>query len=257
MKNDIFQPARSSWEEYASKIGLQSVLDPNDSTGIKNQYIDEIHKKAITRVARLSPDSVILDFGCGIGRITKYLADRSAHIIGVDITHEMLVKARNEAGNFNTNFLRIDGQNLPIAANSVDLVVAVYVLQYGIMQCRVYQKILQEFTRVLKSKGRLLMIEQASICGQKSGSVRKPIRLEAYLDFGHTVKYRLLNKCAIRLGKPRRLEQFTVLRRWFPSWLHPLGIRAILTRNMSLKKVSLIKQPYVDYLLYLEKRDAL
>ena len=50
MENGIYQPADGSWKEYASKVGLQSVLDPHDSMGIKNRYIDATHKAAITYI---------------------------------------------------------------------------------------------------------------------------------------------------------------------------------------------------------------
>jgi SAM-dependent methyltransferase len=39
------------------------------------------------------PSSVLLDFGCGLGRVTRYLTGYS-HVYGVDVSQRMLTLAR-------------------------------------------------------------------------------------------------------------------------------------------------------------------
>lgn len=48
---------------------------------------------------------VALDYGCGVGRLTRRLAERFREVIGVDVAREMLEEAqRNLAGRTNVSF---------------------------------------------------------------------------------------------------------------------------------------------------------
>src|SRR4051812_37380847 len=44
--------------------------------------------------ARIGPDDVALDIGCGVGRLTRVLADRARHVHAIDVSAEMLQRAR-------------------------------------------------------------------------------------------------------------------------------------------------------------------
>jgi ubiquinone/menaquinone biosynthesis C-methylase UbiE len=48
----------------------------------------------------IKPGLKVLEIGCGTGRVLKPLLESGASIIGVDISHEMLVLARNKLGGF-------------------------------------------------------------------------------------------------------------------------------------------------------------
>src|SRR5580704_8746433 len=43
---------------------------------------------------RLRPTDTVLEIGCGIGRITRPLAARAARVIALDVSDEMLSRAR-------------------------------------------------------------------------------------------------------------------------------------------------------------------
>lgn len=44
--------------------------------------------------ATIGPDEVVLDAGCGTGRTTRLLLERTKHVIGVDADPEMVARAR-------------------------------------------------------------------------------------------------------------------------------------------------------------------
>jgi SAM-dependent methyltransferase len=80
----------------------------------------------------LAPDGVVLEIGCGIGRITRVLAARSREVLAVDVSDEMLARAREHNGHLkNVRWILGDGVSLAgIPAASVDSCVSVVVLQH-------------------------------------------------------------------------------------------------------------------------------
>jgi arsenite methyltransferase len=107
------------------------------------------------------PGQVVLDLGCGAGFDTL-LAARKVHpggkVIGIDMTPEMLAKARHNAsllGVTNVEFLRGEIESLPLPDASVDLVISNGVFNL----CPDKPRVLGEVFRVLKPGGRLQMAD--------------------------------------------------------------------------------------------------
>ncbi len=108
-------------------------------------------------IANLKAGEVVLDLGSGAG-IDCFLAAKrvgaQGHVIGIDMTHEMLSKARENAkkGNFpNTEFRLGEIEHLPVADNSVDVIISNCVVNLSPDKPQVFK----EAFRVLKSGGRL------------------------------------------------------------------------------------------------------
>jgi SAM-dependent methyltransferase len=82
--------------------------------------------------ARIAPDDVVLEIGCGLGRITRVLADRAAQVVALDVSDEMLRRAAElnpELGN--VRWMLGDGVTLTGCEDgSVDACVSVVVLQH-------------------------------------------------------------------------------------------------------------------------------
>ncbi len=58
------------------------------------------------------PDDHVLEIGCGTGRILEFLLQRNCHLAGVDISEEMLEKARQKLSIYIENkSLRLINQN--------------------------------------------------------------------------------------------------------------------------------------------------
>jgi ubiquinone/menaquinone biosynthesis C-methylase UbiE len=74
----------------------------------------------------------VLEIGCGIGRITRVLAGRAAHLLALDVSDEMLARAREHyPGLDRVRWILGDGTSLHgIAGASVDACVSVVVLQH-------------------------------------------------------------------------------------------------------------------------------
>src|SRR5689334_12801396 len=72
---------------------MRLILTAEDTTTEERWRIETPHVvDLIGRAIDIKPSSVILDYGCGIGRIAKELIARyGCHVIGVDISPGMRV----------------------------------------------------------------------------------------------------------------------------------------------------------------------
>lgn len=97
----------------------------------------------------LSRNSKVLDVGCGDGYGTFKLHKLGHAVIGIDISDEMIVKAKASAENI--PFLTADVSTIPMEDASFDAVMSINVLEW----VEVPERALRELKRVLKPNGLL------------------------------------------------------------------------------------------------------
>ncbi len=110
-------------------------------------------------IASLKEGDTVLDLGSGGGFDTFLAAKKigeTGKAIGVDMTDEMLIKARENAkkGGFtNVEFKKGDIENLPLNNDSIDVVISNCVINLAPDKAKVFK----EIYRVLKTGGRLMV----------------------------------------------------------------------------------------------------
>lgn len=108
-------------------------------------------------LAKIKAGHTVLDLGSGGGFdcfLAAPLVGNSGKVIGVDITEEMINRAKQNAqkGNYkNVHFIKGDIENLPIEDNSVDIIISNCVLNLSTDKAKIFA----EANRVLKPNGEL------------------------------------------------------------------------------------------------------
>jgi ubiquinone/menaquinone biosynthesis C-methylase UbiE len=127
----LFSSARFSWElaGLSRALTIEAIL-----RGFNNEQ--EFWKTGEQDASRLlsfiDNASIVLDVGCGIGRVMKFIAPNCKEINGVDTSSLILRRAKRELTSFkNCHFYRQDFKRFnAFSHDSFDLIYSFYTLQH-------------------------------------------------------------------------------------------------------------------------------
>jgi arsenite methyltransferase len=162
---------RELYRQVAKQGGLtptrqEDVAQAAGLRGYSTDQIEGVPEEAVrmglgcgnpAAIAEIQPGQVVLDLGSG-GGLDVFIAARkvgpTGKAIGVDLTVELVEKARRfsaEGGYENVEFHVGQIENLPVASESIDVVISNCVINHSSDKTSVFR----EARRVLKPGGRL------------------------------------------------------------------------------------------------------
>ncbi|EKD24333.1 MAG: methyltransferase type 11 [uncultured bacterium] len=130
-------------------------------------------------IESLGADQIVLDIGCGEGYFTRKIARIAKHVIGVDLSEEMikLAIAREQIDTLGIDYRVGNAVDLiSIKDSEIDLCVGTYITNY--LNQEDLLKFYKEISRVTKSRGKFILL------------MPHPI-LELITDFGDAAKYEI------------------------------------------------------------------
>lgn len=154
MKRDWDERARhdAKWFIYPRDFLLSDEqFDETGACEVKRLLCDDLDLLANGR----DPSTLsLLELGCGIGRMTKHLAQIFGNVQAVDVSGEMIRQARERlADSSHVQFYETNGIDLSgLADESVDLVFSAFVLQH-VPSAEVIASLLRDAYRVLRVGG--------------------------------------------------------------------------------------------------------
>lgn len=110
----------------------RSVKRRYDSTAemYDERYTEEQEAKYRAALADVMVNGLVLDVGCGTGLFFKHVSPEAANVVGVDLSKNLLAKAKERAkmlGNF--DLVQADADHLPFKNSEFNAVYAFTVLQ--------------------------------------------------------------------------------------------------------------------------------
>lgn len=145
-------------------------------------------------MASLKKGEIVLDLGSGAGFdcfLAANIVGKTGKVIGVDMTPEMIERARENArkGNFeNIEFRLGEIENLPVADNHVDAIISNCVINLSPDKDRVFH----EAFRALKPGGRL-MLSDIVLLSQLPDSIKNSVAAYIGCVSGARMKYEYVN----------------------------------------------------------------
>ena len=121
---------KSAWDQAARDDAHDAIL--TGSTAESFESTGQSDAKMVRRFLR-SRNAVVLNIGCGVGRVERYLAPEVAELHAVDVSGEMIARARERLAGLPNVHLREIGNDeflRAFGADQFDLVSSFLVLQH-------------------------------------------------------------------------------------------------------------------------------
>jgi SAM-dependent methyltransferase len=135
---DALNQHKSKWESlaqeddryYVRSVEHEQSDEEYDTSG--QEHVSRFIQDDPVVSRRLAPfqEKVVLEIGCGSGRLTKSLARLFKHVVAVDVAPTMLAKARKFVDSANVTFVESDGVSVPIVPETVDFAFSYIVYQH-------------------------------------------------------------------------------------------------------------------------------
>lgn len=151
-------------------------LERQEYTEISPWWGEHLHRYQ-EALKLVNANDIVLDIACGNGFGSSLLANAtSGKVIGGDISEEAIAFSKQKFQKSNLEFAILDGTRLPFADNYFDKIVSFETIEHTVH----YQKMINEFNRILKKDGLLILSTPNIIINSPSGKVTNPYHTQEF-----------------------------------------------------------------------------
>ncbi len=204
--NGHHRVTREEFDRQAESMSKASIFTDSD-------ILDRIRC-----AARVAGSSRVLDLGCGPGIVTEALAIETGQVIALDLSPEMIRRARQrceEAGQKNVRFTIGKAEKLPFHNASFDVIVT----RLTIHHFPDPEAALSEMIRVLKPSGKIVIADIVSSQIHEESDLHNA--LEILRDPSHVrmLSYTELKHLIEAAGLAIKMEDEWIKEREFTEWM--------------------------------------
>jgi ubiquinone/menaquinone biosynthesis C-methylase UbiE len=150
---------RAFWDAKAKENALYFIHSELDYNAVDEEAFwasgrENLDKSLDLFGASIEPADRVLEIGCGIGRMTRAIAERAGSVTGIDVSSEMVDRARRALSDLaNVEFILGNGRDLGgVADGTFDVVYSFIVFQH-IPDPAITCNYVREVGRVLRPGG--------------------------------------------------------------------------------------------------------
>lgn len=184
-------------------------------------------------LAEIKPHHHVLDVACGPGFVALEFAKHARRVVGVDLTREMVERARALARKEkaeNITFRRADAYRLPFSAGSFHRVVT----RASFHHFPEPERVLREMVRVMKKRGRILISDNTSKDDPAKGSAHnliEKLRDPSHVEMLPPKKWRaLFEACGLKIVRLKKLVEPRDVEDWMRLTRTPPAVKRKIRR---------------------------
>jgi ubiquinone/menaquinone biosynthesis C-methylase UbiE len=158
--------AKTAWEISSMKKGNEHARLNIKKWDLRVETYDKRHfsyfrfmQKRLVSLLDLKENQHLLDLGCGTGWAVRYgasLVNERGEFYGIDISAKMIEKAKASSSDYkNVHFYQANAEQLPSENDFFDFIICSNSFHHYFSP----DKVLSEASRVLKSKGRIYILD--------------------------------------------------------------------------------------------------
>jgi SAM-dependent methyltransferase len=184
----------------------------------------------------------VVDYGCGEGQLAYLLANSGADVLGLDISQEMITRARARWQHPKLGFEQTQNNTIPVEEGTIDAVLSNLVFMM-VPSLDDLTKIVSESEKALRSHGRLIFTITTPSFIDKEFPTFRTIFADGfrYNKSGQPYQFVLRSKDGREITSP-------TFRDYHYTWEDYLNL--ICDSNLRLNKVKEITIPQSNYPLY-------
>jgi SAM-dependent methyltransferase len=177
------------------------VIDYQSSETMRARYVHRLHVRALRRVVRTAAGERWLDYGCGVGRLTAWLAPQVAEVTAIDPSAAMIAEARRRVSAPNVRWLAAGEAPRGLPPLQADGALCIWVLQH-ILDEGSFEMTLDYLAEALRPGGTLITLDR--LCREPVAEVGDYLCIRhrgAYLDRLAARGLQLVSLRAVSIGE--------------------------------------------------------